>query len=106
MEHIDYNQNDVAKFIPLFQHKQGGEKRDVIMMAQGQEQGVVLCDLGNKFVTWSIYRHDHWMYTNHGHYYPYGFAEKVTFSAGEINEDKAEAFEEAKVNFFDRAKSI
>ena len=88
---MEYNQNDVAKFVPLDQHK----GRDVIMVAKGQEQGVVLCDLGNEFVTWKIYRHDGWLNTNHGNYVTYG-------SVG----DKAEAFEQAKADFFDRVEGI
>ena len=92
--YIDYNQNDVAKFVPLYQHTQGGEKRAVIMEAKGQEQGVVLCDLGNKFVTWSIYRHDNWAYTNGGNYYTYD------------KDDKPEEFKRAKANFFKRVEEI
>ena len=92
-QEIHYNQNEVTEFVPLFQHTQSGEKRDVIMMAQGQEQGVLLCDLGKEFVTWKIYRHDRWRYTNHGNYHPY-------------EDDKAEAFEKAKADFLDRLESI
>jgi hypothetical protein len=55
----------------------------------------VLCDLGNEFVTWKIYRHDDWANTNHGNYVTYG-------SVG----DKAEAFEQAKADFFGRVEGI
>ena len=89
---MEYNQNDVAKFVPLDQHK----GRDVIMVAKGQEQGVVLCDLGNEFVTWKIYRHDDWANTNHGNYCRYDHSGR----------DKAEAFEQAKANFFKRVEGI
>ena len=88
---MEYNQNDVAKFVPLDQH----QGRDVIMVAKGQEQGVVLCDLGNEFVTWKIYRHDDWANTNLGNYVTYG-------TVG----DKAKAFESAKANFFNRVEGI
>ena len=54
---MEYNQNDVAKFVPLDQHK----GRDVIMVAR---------------------RYDH------------------------SGRDKAEAFEQAKANFFKRVEGI
>tara|TARA_R110002020_G_scaffold13511_1_gene48665 strand:+ start:618 stop:908 length:291 start_codon:yes stop_codon:yes gene_type:complete len=87
---IDYNQNDITKFVPLLNHR----GRSVLMIVKGQEQGVVLCDLGSEFVTWRIYRHDDWANTCHGNYF------RVD------GESREAAFRKAKANFFHRASDV
>ena len=93
---IHYNQNDVEKFIPL--DIQANNGADILMIAKGQEQGVVLCLWDrDEYVTWMIYRHDNWKYANSGNYFRWG---------GHTERSKKEAFKAAKEDFFERCKRI
>ena len=92
---MEFNQNDYHQFVPL---RDGHKSLDdqVLMEARGQEQGVILCDLGDEFVTWKIYRHDDWKHPAHGNYFLHHKARK----------DPVEVFEDAKEDFFKRVRDI
>ena len=93
---IHYNQNDVEKFIPL--DIQANNGADILMIAKGQEQGVVLCLWDrDEYVTWMIYRHDNWKNANHGNYFRFGKGTNYT---------KDQAFDEAHQDFIRRCKRI
>jgi len=92
---MNYNQNNYSQFVPL----RVGQKAlgaEVIMEARGQEQGVILCDLGDEFVTWRIYRHDDWKNPTSGNYFMHSKAGK----------DPDAVFEDAKADFLSRVRDI
>jgi hypothetical protein len=76
----------------LYSMNQG---KEVLMVAKGQEEGVVLCDWQGQFVTWKIYRHDDWRNTAHGRYFLFSY-----------EKDKALQYEKARNDFFARVLSI
>lgn len=90
---IFYNQNCLERFIPL--RTVGSLEGLVLNELRGQEQGVVLCDLGSEFVTWKIYRHDDWKNCNHGNY----------FRVSSYSDNK-EAYNAAFRDFLERAKDL
>ncbi len=92
---MEFNQNDYHQFVPL---RVGHKALDaqVLMEARGQEQGVILCDLGDEFVTWRIYRHDNWAHPSAGRYFMHHKAKL----------DPKDVFEDAKTDFFNRVRDI